>query len=288
MIGGAILGSYIGGSISAGDGGLANANWNPFGGKQGSWKGTDWWKGAIIGGIAGAGAGALAATAFGGAGTIALMSNGMGGSSLGWSMTSSALTMGNLNMGMTALMGGDIDAVWKAGVSGLISGAITGGVNNYINPRLNNIGFFEGAAIHGAVGGTTNLIDGAINGKKGEDLFWYTLKGAGTSALVGGITEGFSARADGKSFWTGGYQKINNYGQHGCSGQIFRDKLSLNNPGSNFALTLKVPIGDSKTLNIPFLGWKLNKNPYWAGQHWPGYLEKSPILLPFMIWFGDR
>ena len=132
VIGGAIIGSYIGGSISAGDGGLANANWNSFGGKQRSWKGTDWWKGAIVGGIAGAGA--LAATAIGGPATQALILGGPGnGASLGWSITSSSLTAGNLQMGVTGIAtGGDIDAMWKAGFSGLASGAIRKKENFYI------------------------------------------------------------------------------------------------------------------------------------------------------------
>ena len=42
VLGGAILGSYIGGSVAAGDGGLKGGNCNPFGGKNGSWKGADW------------------------------------------------------------------------------------------------------------------------------------------------------------------------------------------------------------------------------------------------------
>lgn len=225
------MGSYIGGSVAAGDGGLKGGNYNPFGGDKGSWKGTNWWKGAIVGGIVGAGAGALAATAFGGTAAMSLMSNGAGGSSLGWSITSSSLTTANIQMGFAGLSsGGDLDAMWKAGVTGLVSGAITGGLSNGLNPRFHNLGFFEGAGIHGITGGSASLVDGYLNDKRGKELLWYTLKGAGTSAILGGIQEGLSASLlDNGSFWTGGQKRIMLDGKW-TGGYVLRENTIINRP----------------------------------------------------------
>jgi hypothetical protein len=285
---GFVVGAYIGGAISAGDGGFKGAEWNPF---NGSWKDTDWWKGAIVGGIVGAGAGALAASAFGGASTMLLMQNATAtGSSMSWSMTSSGLLMGNLNMGMTALSGGDMDALWKSGVSGLISGAISGGISNYMNPRFSSIGFWKGAGIHGTIGGVTSLIDGAITGLKGNELLNHTLKGAVTSALMGGISEGIQSRFDGKSFWTGNNKRIK-YAD-GCYRNILRDPLSLK-ADSEFTAAIfpSFKVGD-KTVSIPIgIGWDFRGKPNWntiyehilnGERNYYDVWYNFPILVPFV------
>ncbi len=269
VIGGAIIGAYIGGSIKAGEAG--KANWNPFGGKQGKWtKESEWWKGAIVGGIIGAGAGALTAS-FLGPSTVGYMVNATGGSSLGWSMTSSSLISGNLNMAFTAVSsGGDIDAVWKAGVSGLISGAITGGVNNMINPVKNSIGFWKGAGIHGTVGGTTSFIDGKIQGLEGEDLFWHTFIGAGTSALAGGISEGLQARWDGKSFFTGDFPIDKSDPCH----QIFREPL----PWPRLRIQQAATVSQDGRRPFTVLALKVNENKSWTYKHWPSYARDRYFL----------
>ncbi len=279
VVGGAIIGGWIGASTTAEDGFSLNPN---------NW-GDDWWKGAIVGGVIGAGAGALAATTFGGAATQAMIWGAPGnGVSLGWSITTSSLTSANLQMATTGLFsGGDLDLMWKSGVNGLISGAITGGVNKMINPIRNSLGFFEGAGIHGLTGGTTSFIEGKINGLNDEDLFYHTLKGAGFSAMMGGLQEGVSARLDGKSFWTGEFQKRDNYGQRFCTGQIFRDKTILPKLESNFALTTGIPLGKNNKLMIPIFGWDFNKNPSWRSLHWPPYLKEFPILTFGMFWLQN-
>ena len=268
VIGGAIIGSYIGSAIKAGEG-HHGANWNPFGGKKGGRGGTDWWKGAIVGGIVGAGAGALMASVLGPS-TVGYMVNGTGGSSLGWSMTSSSLISGNFNMAFTAISGGDLDETWKSGISGLISGAITGGVNYKLDPVKNSLGFWKGAGIHGTVGGTTSLIDGKIQGLKGEDLLWHTLRGAGTSALMGGISEGLQARWDGKSFLTGDYPIDKT---DPCL-QIFREPLPW--PTLRIQLGLTVSEGGGRPFTL--LALKVNESKSWTYLHWPSYARQRHLL----------
>lgn len=111
---GLVAGGYIGGAVAAGDGGFANADWNAF---DGSWKGTDWWKGAIIGGIAGAGLGAYAA--------FALPGTTFGA---GWGWTSQTLMSANMNMFYAGLPSGfnDVDAMWQAGAATVMTSAIAG------------------------------------------------------------------------------------------------------------------------------------------------------------------
>jgi hypothetical protein len=288
VIGGAILGSYIGGA-------LASDNLNPF--TEQYW--NDGWQGAVVGGIVGAGAGAIAATVFAGTAaggtTAALMTSSTtpGTASLGWSMTSSALISGNMNMASTAIFtGGDLDQVWKSGVSGLISGAISGGVNYQIGTKYHEVGFWKGMGIHGTVGGTTNLIDGSINGMKGEELFWHTMKGAGISGIAGGVSEGLRSRIDGKSFWTGSDKKVRM--DNGCWRNIHRDPLTLNIKKGQYSAAVfpNFDIGD-KNVSIPIgFGWDFNSSTKMWNTTYTHILDGTetyfktwynfPILFPFI------
>ena len=56
------------------------------------------------------------------------MTTATGESTLGWSIASNSFLMGNLNMGSATFVGGNMDEIFQAGVSGLISGAAMGGL----------------------------------------------------------------------------------------------------------------------------------------------------------------
>lgn len=89
----AVSGAYLGGAIAAGKGGLRGADWNPFGGKDGTWSG-DWWKGAITGAMIGATVGYGAASIFGGSATQAALATEFG-TTLGLSAKKVAITSGS-------------------------------------------------------------------------------------------------------------------------------------------------------------------------------------------------
>ncbi|MDA3910508.1 MAG: hypothetical protein PF448_04020 [Bacteroidales bacterium] len=206
VVGGAVLGSYIGGSIAAGDRGLTNANWNPFGGKAGSWAGTDWWKGAITGAMvgAGAGAGALTAATLGGTATTSLMTAASGeGASLGWSISSSALLINNINIASNFAQGRGVEGTWKAGLIGLGTGAL-GAYTSYglTGSKLaSDLGLSKegiSAISHSLSSGTYGFIDRNIRlreeGLRGWELFGYSMlgfvEGAGIGAQAGGVWSG--------------------------------------------------------------------------------------------------
>jgi RHS repeat-associated protein len=129
VIVGAVIGAYVGASIQSGT--AAFWDWKP-----------DAWKGAIIGGIVGAGAG-LGFSALFGPGVLGtpggFMAQGMftaaGKSTLAYSMTSQALIWGNVNMGLSALGGGDVNDVMISGIKGLAAGAAMGYANTVWNPK---------------------------------------------------------------------------------------------------------------------------------------------------------
>src|SRR5690606_15299075 len=102
---GAVAGAYTGASIYSG----TSEFWN--------WK-KGWGKAAIIGGIAGAGAGGMVSWAVGAVGTVS------GATSVGWQMASNALITANVNMTSKLIQGQNMDAILKSGLIGLGSGAI--------------------------------------------------------------------------------------------------------------------------------------------------------------------
>ncbi|MEO1628359.1 MAG: RHS repeat-associated core domain-containing protein [Bacteroidota bacterium] len=120
---GAVIGAYAGASIVSG-----------------SWNFTRWtsdaWKGAIVGAFVGAAAGAMFAAAIGATGiTTGAAATGAAakgtaatGKSLtaAWKITTSALKGANIKMGVTAVTGGDLDKLYKAGLVGAALGAYKG------------------------------------------------------------------------------------------------------------------------------------------------------------------
>ncbi len=184
---GAVAGAYTGGAIAAGDGGLSGANWNPFGGDQGSWQGTDWHKGAITGGIIGAGvglgfsAGFAKALSIKGLGSTAGGFGATGASSFGWNITSNALITANINIASTAMQGGDWDAVYKSGLVGLGAGAVGG--------LAGSIKMSGPAGV--ANGKTTSAF--ALKASKTQNLVTNVLNG-GADRYVKGIDAGLSHR----------------------------------------------------------------------------------------------
>ena len=67
---GALVGAYVGGATAAGAGGLVDANWNPFGGEQGSWGFNDPDKDVLGGMVGGAITGMTLASGAAGAGVF--------------------------------------------------------------------------------------------------------------------------------------------------------------------------------------------------------------------------
>jgi len=197
---GAVVGAYIGGSIAAGDGGLQNANWNP-----GSWGGTDWWKGAITGGIVGAGVGALVGHAGAYAGFWKLGTPGVGpntyllakggmmkphGAPLIYQMLNSGLTTGNMNMLYSGIStSGNIDMMYKHGLSGFAIGMMTTGIGGSLVNKsgfrgYSRTGYFKPFAEKFIAkssmtlnGMSTNLINGHEEGLRGWDLIKRGIKG---------------------------------------------------------------------------------------------------------------
>jgi len=112
IIGGAILGSYIGKSVQS-------KNWKPFGG----WK--EGWQGAIAGAFIGAAAGGMLASAVGASGMLTAA----GEATKVWGITSSMLNSASVNIGINAISGGGWDGAWKAGLVGAATGgwSVTGG-----------------------------------------------------------------------------------------------------------------------------------------------------------------
>ena len=120
VIAGAIIGAYAGASIQSGT--AAFWNWKP-----------NAWKGAIVGGIIGAtiGYGVSSALASSG-GVTGLTTTTVTGEevvSKSAGITSSILNSGTINIAYNTTLGGNWDSAWKAGITGLATGAwsITGG-----------------------------------------------------------------------------------------------------------------------------------------------------------------
>jgi RHS repeat-associated protein len=193
---GLFVGGYIGGAIAAGDGGLRGANWNPFGGKKGSWKGTDWYKGAVIGGVIGAAVGlgatailsnsaALTGTPWQIKGIYASHATTGGSTTFGYSSISNAIITSNVNVFSSFLQGRSQDEVFLSALSGFVAGFVGGAVGNM--PR------FDGSSINGvslqsirATNYTTSILNGGLDrytnsryhGDRGGQLITNTIFGA--------------------------------------------------------------------------------------------------------------
>ena len=121
---GAVVGAYIGASVYSGT--AAFWNWKPGA-----------WKGAITGGIIGASIGFFVSSAIGANGLLATKTITSSSGSLELvfptkiaGTTSSILYGGTTNILFNGLASGDWNSAWKAGVSGMVTGAwsITGGL----------------------------------------------------------------------------------------------------------------------------------------------------------------
>lgn len=179
---GAVAGAYTGASIYSGTAEF----WN--------WK-KGWGKAAIIGGIAGAGAGGMVSWAVGATGAVT------GGTSVGWHMASNALITANVNMTSKLLQGQNIDAIWRSGLIGFASGAI--GAYAHSKLPLDNIqekfdflpteGFLPDNFIQNSFG---QIISGTLNGavdrlvnssEQGWRLGLHTFLGT-FEGMIGGLT----------------------------------------------------------------------------------------------------
>jgi RHS repeat-associated protein len=184
VIAGAIIGAYLGGAISAGSGGLQNADWNPFGGKNGAWTG-DWWKGAITGAILGASAGYGLAHIIGGTSVQAALATKLG-TAIGLSTKKVAITAA-LSLARSEKKGWDIwPTLAVAALTPFIADLsfITG------NDALSATGFTEGVA-NAAYGFVDRYTNPEIRSTAGASRIGYGLIGAFEGAvsvpLFGGI-----------------------------------------------------------------------------------------------------
>ena len=171
---GAVIGAYTGASIQSG----TAAFWN--------WS-SDAWKGAIIGGIMGAGAGALGTGLIGTSGGIT------GLTSTSWAIASNALTASNIAMGSSALQGRNLDGIWKSGLIGLGAGAI-GGWANMNKDAFSLLSITESAPqiLQGSLYGLGDrLVLGHSMGYRGLKLVGTGLMGMMEGGLAGGLAGHF-------------------------------------------------------------------------------------------------
>jgi RHS repeat-associated protein len=165
---GAVVGGYIGGAVQQGNGGISGANWNPFGGNNGSWDNTAWQgitTGAIIG--AGIGLGVSAGLAAGQANITGIATSGLNGfantgaTTSSWNIASNALITANINISSTALQGGGWNETAVSGLIGLGAGAIGGAVGS--SSRFRDVSRSNSMNLSGikAQNYATNILNGA-------------------------------------------------------------------------------------------------------------------------------
>ena len=106
VVGGAILGSFIGGSMAAGTMNVTQ------------WGGTNWWQGTIAGAFVGVAAGGMLASAVGAAGMVS-----GNAATTAWGTTSAIVNSASINIGINAISGGGWDGAWRAGLVGAATGA---------------------------------------------------------------------------------------------------------------------------------------------------------------------
>lgn len=220
---GAIIGGYIGGSIASGNGGIKNANFNPFGGNQGNWKGTDWWKGAIVGGIIGATAGYGLASSVGASGLSTTSANIVG----------QAAFAGSTNM-ITEIENG-WDNAWREGTAGVIFGSVFGGGEAI---GLSNItsGLIAGTS-EGLLNGYIITRQQELKGKEANNR----IIGTTVAGIVKGLSVGYlynkQPLGDNGSQLNVDFQKGND-----AFGQLVKDAdfMILPTPSNNLGVSLIV------------------------------------------------
>lgn len=167
---GAAVGAYTGASIQSG---TANfTNWD-----------KDAWKGAIVGGIVGAGVGTLVASGIGASGITTSAGT---TASKGWGFTTSVINNANLNIGLSVASKNDsVDELWKSGVAGAASGAysVSGGFGLIEGFGTNSKALQFGSRLAYQASATT-LSSIGNNWAAGSDLFSNLTVGVGPVNLT--------------------------------------------------------------------------------------------------------
>jgi hypothetical protein len=174
---GAVIGAYIGGALAAGHDNNTNFDANPF---DGSWKGTDWYKGAVIGAFAGA-------------------AIGMGGMYIAGALPSSpslaatAMYKGilgaNIGMFSSLTQGKDIDGIYKSAYIGGAAGVLTGfsAGTEFFASLTQSLNLESAQAVSGFFNITYGIADGVSkgveNGNQGAELLLDGLLG-GADGLI--------------------------------------------------------------------------------------------------------
>jgi RHS repeat-associated protein len=200
---GAAIGAYTGASIQSGT--LNPTKW-----------GSDAWKGAIVGGIIGAGVGFLGAAGLPSLGVNVTTASGAAAFGSGatatsaMSITSQALLSGNIAIGSNYAQGRGLEGAWKAGLIGFGTGALSAAIDigltstNIISTSgtSTNVKLFDSdisAIAHAAGGGTYGAIDRYIRlreeGVRGGELAGYTLLGFVEGAAIGGLSSIYFSNA---------------------------------------------------------------------------------------------
>jgi RHS repeat-associated protein len=171
------VGAYIGSAMAAGHDNGSGFDANPF---DGSWKGTDWYKGMVVGGCMGA------AIGMGGmlvAGTLPASPT----------LAASALYKGILgaNIGMLSSLtqGKDLDGIYKSALVGSAAGVFSGlaaGTELFASTST-SLGLQTSQSVSGlfniSYGVADGVVKGADRGNQGADLFLDGLLG-GVDGLV--------------------------------------------------------------------------------------------------------
>lgn len=206
VIAGAIIGAYTGASIQSGT--FNFTNWH-----------SDAWKGAIVGGIAGAGLGYIGAATLPSLGVNVTTSSGAAAFSANatatsaMSITSQSLLSGNISIASNYLQNRGLEGAWKAGLIGLGTGAISAGIENVM--LNNNVSYIDGikevkrfsdeistiaqTAGGGIYGATDRYFRLREEGVQGWELLGYTTLGLLEGAFVGGL---FSTYVEGSIYQT--------------------------------------------------------------------------------------
>ncbi|MEO1627573.1 MAG: RHS repeat-associated core domain-containing protein, partial [Bacteroidota bacterium] len=171
---GAVVGAYAGASIASGT--LDFTKWK-----------KDAWKGAIVGAFIGAAIGSFVAVGVGASGMTAA-----GGKKLTtiWKITTSAIKGANIKMAVTALTGGDLDKVYKAGLVGAVLGGYkgavkaTGGFGLFDNDKWD----WQARLLDKASYTTIESLTG--NWINGDDLFYNVVVGVGPLRFTFGKKHG--------------------------------------------------------------------------------------------------
>jgi RHS repeat-associated protein len=261
---GAVVGAEIGGACADNF-----VHWAPWDWDQKSWEG------ALVGAIIGASIGYGWSAAVGPAGGIT--GNVAGTGKMAWKILGRGLLSSNLDMA-TAYLNGEND-IWVHGVTGLISGTLTRGIDYN---RVWTKGFLKNFVVQGAIGAGVDAINMSLSDNLTIDSYDELSTSFLTNGLIGGISGGIKSWYEGRNFWTGEYRQTGGR----CSFPIFKQKKRFN-PKGVYALSFSIGQEKKWEFTIPLFGLKINSNPTWVNNsyNWPSYWKNAPILFPGMFWF---